>query len=423
MTPSQFASVFGSTADSIDARLFVDQSPPHRHGRQGQGTTANANQAINREMIPFIDLNAQQQRIRRELDEAIGGVLEHGRYILGPEVAELESRLAAFAGTRHCLTCSSGTDALVLGLMAMDIGPGCAVFTTPFTFIATVGAIRLVGATPVLVDIEPATFNLSPSSLELAIREIVTERKLCPSCIIPVDLFGHPCDYNAIRQVADTYKIPILQDSAQAFGAVYNGKRCPAHGTIGATSFFPAKPLGCYGDGGAVFTHSDTMCERLASIRVHGMGKDKYDTVRLGINGRFDTLQAAILLPKLGIYEEEIQARQKVARNYLEAIGTIDGLTCPIVQENCLSVWAQFTLRHANRDRIRDDLKTAGIPTAVYYPTPVHQSEAYASAVLKPVELTESERAAAEVFSVPFHPYLGDDIIERVASAIRKAVN
>ncbi len=372
-------------------------------------------------MVPFIDLAAQQRRIRRELEAAIGRVLDHGRYIMGPEIEALEAELAAFTGSKHCIACGSGTDALLMALMAWKIGPGCTVFTTPFTFVATAEVIRLVGAEPVYVDINPATFNIDPARLEDAILRVKAEGKRCPSAVITVDLFGHPCDYAAISEITQKHGLRLLQDAAQAFGALDVGRRCPAQGDIGATSFFPAKPLGGYGDSGAVFTDNDEWATAMRSVRIHGMGATQYENVRVGLNARMDTLQAAILLEKLKLYPEEIELRQRVAQTYAEKLAAVPGVTLPTVADGCTSVWAQYTVRSTEREALRARLKDAGYPTGVYYPQPIYRSEAYRPANGELPDCPECERTCAEVFSLPFHPYLEDDVIAGIAEQLAGA--
>jgi len=373
-------------------------------------------------MIPFIDLKTQQERIRPQIDAAIKRVLDHGKYIMGPEVYELEEELAEFVGSRHCISCSSGTDALLIGLMAYGVGPGDAIFTTPFTFIATAEVISLLGATPVFVDIDPDTYNIDPKKLELAIQAVKANNPsihplpsafslqpsaLVPRGIIPVDLFGLPADYDAILPIADKYGVFVLQDSAQAFGAQYKGKICPSHGHMGATSFFPAKPLGCYGDGGATFTDDDNLAEIMRSIRIHGKGTDKYNNVRIGLNGRIDTIQAAILLEKLKIYPGEIDLRQRVAKRY----SPLSTLNCALqkVPEGSLSVYAQFCIESDQREQIQAKFKESSIPTAIYYPRPVHLLDAYSDLGYGEGDFLVAEKVSERIFALPMHPYLKED--------------
>ncbi|MEK6654700.1 MAG: DegT/DnrJ/EryC1/StrS family aminotransferase, partial [Thermodesulfobacteriota bacterium] len=338
----------------------------------------------------FIDLAAQQRLIAEKLNANIAKVLAHGQYINGPEVRELENALAVYVGVRHAVGCASGTDALLMALMALEIGPGDAVFTTPFTFIATAEVISLLGAMPVFVDIDPVTFNIDPAKLALAIQAVKSNdpalhplpltpnsSPLTSRCVIPVDLFGLPADYDEICAVAARHDLLVIEDAAQSFGGEYKGKKACAFGKIACTSFFPAKPLGCYGDGGMCFTDDDRLVELLRSIRVHGQGDNKYDNVRIGINGRLDTIQAAILLAKFEIFPEEIGLRQDVARRYTELLTPRSSrLTPPAVPGDSKSAWAQYSLLArdgAERTFLMAKLKEAGIPTAIYYPKPLHR--------------------------------------------------
>ena len=372
--------------------------------------------------MQFIDLAAQQQRIRPALDARIAAVLDHGKYIMGPEVAELEGKLAEFCGAKHALGCANGTDALQLALMALGAGPGDAVFCPTFTFASTAEVVPMTGATPVFVDVDERTYNLDVESLKRAISFARAEG-MKPAGVIPVDLFGLPADYDAIEAVAQENGMWIVGDSAQGFGADYNGRRTGSIGTIATTSFFPAKPLGCYGDGGAVFTDDDELRALLDSYRVHGKGTHKYDNERIGLNSRLDTLQAAILLEKLAIYEDEIEARQVVANRYTDALG--DLLITPHVPNGCRSVWAQYTVRTrdgSSRDAVMATLKEHGVPSMVYYPRPLHQQTAYSSFPGDPEGLATSERMANEVFSLPMHPYMDDGTQAKVIEALRAAV-
>ena len=356
-------------------------------------------------MIPFIDLQAQQKRIRPEIEAALMRVLDHGRYIMGEEISELEVKLAEFAGTRHCIACSNGTDALLLGLMAMKVGPGDAVFTTPFTFFATVEVISMLGATPIFVDVDPGTFNMDPNKLAEKIAEVKEQGTLRMRGIIPVDLFGLPCDYDAIQKMACANELFILEDGAQGFGAEYKGQRCPSFGLIGTTSFFPAKPLGGYGDGGAVFVNDDEIYQTLLSMRVHGQGQDKYDNIHIGLNARMSTFQAGILLEKLKIYPEEIDLRQQVAKRYAEGLKG-SAFTPQTIPETCRSVWAQYCVLSDNRDAAQAALKEAGIPTAVYYGQPMHLLEAMKPYGGQPGDCPVAESLSQRIFALPMHPYL-----------------
>jgi dTDP-4-amino-4,6-dideoxygalactose transaminase len=342
-------------------------------------------------------------------------VLEHGKFIMGPEVAELETRLGALAGARHAISCASGTDALALVLMAWGIGPGDAVFVPSFTFVATAEVVAWVGATPVFVDVLPDTFNMDPASLESAIGA-TPGHGLTPRAVIPVDLFGQPADYGRLLPVAARHGLKVLADTAQGFGASLHGKPTGNFGEATATSFFPAKPLGCYGDGGAVFTDDDASAETIRSIRIHGQGRDKYENVRIGINGRLDTLQAAILLEKLAVFADEIAARGRVAGRYHAGLAEV--AVVPALMEGATSVWAQYTVRLADRERVAAALKAAGVPTAIYYPIPLHRQQGYAHYPAAPGGLPVSERLAGEVLSLPMHPYLEEATQERIIAAL-----
>lgn len=358
-----------------------------------------------RENIQFIDLKAQQARIRGQIETRIRKVLDHGQYIMGPEVRELEAQLSAYAGVKHCITCASGTDALLMPLVAWGIGPGDAVITTPFTFISTAEVLALLGATPLFADIDPLTYNLDPAQLEKVLRSgRVKKNGLKVKGIIPVDLFGQPADYEEIERFARQYGLWVLEDAAQAFGAEYNGRKTCSFGDVAATSFFPAKPLGCYGDGGAIFTNDDDLAEKLRSIRVHGQGSDKYDNVRIGINGRFDTMQAAVLLAKLEIFDEEIALRNRAAGRYSEQLS--GKFVAPAVKEDRSSVWAQYSLLSEDRDAELARLKELGIPTAIYYPKPLHLQEAFRYLGYSAGDFPVTERCAGRIFSIPMHPYL-----------------
>jgi len=359
--------------------------------------------------MDFIDLKAQQA-ILPDLMKRIQAVLSHGQYILGPEVTELEAKLAAYVGVNHAITCSSGTDALLMPLLAYGVGPGDAIFTTPFTFIATAEVIQLLRATPVFVDIDPRTFNLDPEALEEAVAGLAKNPRtasLKPKGIIPVDLFGQPADYDKISAIARRYGLFVLEDAAQSFGATYKGKRAGSLAEVAATSFFPAKPLGGYGDGGAIFTDNDDLAGTMRSIRVHGQGTHKYDHVCLGINGRLDTLQAAILLAKLEVFDGEIVARQEVAARYGAALSKV--VQVPYVASECTSVWAQYSVLSDRKSELRKKLQEAGIPTAVYYPLPLHLQGAFAHLGYRTGDFPVSEHAATLIFSLPMHPYLTED--------------
>ncbi len=376
--------------------------------------------------IAFVDLAAQQKKIKPLIEANIQTVLTHGKYIMGPEVKTLEDQLAKFVGVSHALTCSSGTDALIMALMAYGIGPGDAVFTTPFTFIATTEAIRILGATPVFVDIDPDSFNMSVEKLEKAVIDFKQKHPsgLVPRAVIPVDLFGLPCDYDAINKIARDNSLLVIEDAAQSFGAEYKERMAGGLADIGCTSFFPAKPLGCYGDGGAIFTNSDEIAEKLISIRVHGKGSDKYDNVRLGINGRLDTLQAAILLAKLEIFPNEVQKRRDVAQKYTDMISALqikENIEVPAIFDGYKSAWAQYSLLTSDgqmRSRMLKLFNDKQIPTAVYYPTPLHLQTANKDLNYKKGDLPVSEDVADRIFSIPMHPYLTENIYNRVRLAL-----
>ncbi len=356
-------------------------------------------------------------RIRASLEQRIKKVMDHGAYIMGPEIAELEDRLAKYVGVKHCVVCGSGTDALLMPLMAYGIKPGDVVFTSPFTFIATAEVVALLGASTVFVDIDPRTYNIDPNKLEEEIQKFLkTNSGRKAKGIIPVDLFGQTADYDPIEAVAKKYGLFVLQDAAQSFGATYKGRKAGSMGNVAATSFFPAKPLGCYGDGGAVFCNDDEMLQKLRSIRVHGQGSDKYNNVRIGINGRLDTMQAAVLLAKMEIFDEEIRLRSTVAARYSEKLK--NKVTTPYVPKELLSVWAQYSLLTDHRDAMLEKLKSRGVPTAVYYPKPLHLQEAFRNLGYKRGDFPVSERIADSIFSVPMHPYLKEDVQDYIIQSI-----
>ena len=371
-------------------------------------------------MIPFIDLKSQYARIAERVEEATVGVLRSGGYILGPVVEKLEARLAEFAGTQHCVSCASGTDALVMALMAKGIGPGDAVFTVPFTFVASAEAIATVGATPIFVDIEEDSFNMCPAALERAIAGLA---ELTPRGVVAVDLFGLPADYTQINAIAARHDLFVIEDAAQSFGAVSNNKRAGALADIGCTSFFPAKPLGCYGDGGAIFCDDETLDGLLRSIRVHGQGSDKYENVRLGITGRLDAIQAAVLDVKLDIFEDELVERQRVADRYSARIAEAGlPLRTPTVPEGMRSAWAQYTLvaqGKEHRAELQQRLADAQIPTAIYYPKALHEQKAFAYLGYTRGDFPVSEAMGDAVFSLPMHPYLADDQIDHIVDAMK----
>ncbi|MHB8066474.1 MAG: DegT/DnrJ/EryC1/StrS family aminotransferase [Desulfobaccales bacterium] len=389
--------------------------------------------------MQFIDLAAQQRRIKQQIDECIQRVLAHGRYIMGPEVPELEEKLAGYVGAGHALGCASGTDALLLALMAYGVGPGDAIFTTPFTFIATAEVISLLGATPVFVDIDAATFNLDPAKLELAVQAVQTRDRaiypvpyglaadkrelavLRPRGVIPVDLFGLPADYDRINAIAANHHLFVIEDAAQSFGGESKGRKAGNLGQIGCTSFFPAKPLGGYGEGGMCFTDDDRLDETMRSLRVHGQGQNQYEHVRIGLNGRLDSLQAAVLLAKFEIFPEEVELRQQVAQRYTDLFAPCSRVRTPSIPPGYLSAWAQYSLLAENgehRASIQQKLKDAGIPTAIYYPKPLHLQAAFAALGYQIGDFAVSEDYATRIFSLPMHPYLPAAEQERIAGLL-----
>ena len=366
--------------------------------------------------MEFVDLKAQYRRRKAHIDARIAAVLEHGRFILGPEVGELEERLAARTETRHCIGCASGTDALLMALMALGIGPGDEVITTPFTFFATGEMITMVGARPVFVDIDPVTYNIDPALIE----EAVTSRT---KAILPVSLYGQPAEMDAINEIADGHGLAVIEDAAQSFGAVYKGRHSGSLSTMGCTSFFPSKPLGCYGDGGACFTNDDDLAGALRELRNHGQSA-RYRHTRIGINGRLDTLQAAVLLAKLEIFDEELTARAEVADKYTALLH--HAVQTPRILPDRSSAWAQYTIEVPERAAVEEALQAAEIPTAVHYPLPLHLQSVYAElaadSAWKRGSLPVAEAAAERVLSLPMHPYLEPAQVEQIAEAVKVAV-
>ena len=374
------------------------------------------------ETIPFIDLAAQQALIRERVEAAMKRVLDHGQYIMGPEIAELERQLAEFCGARHAIACSNGTDALALCLMAKGVRSGDAIFCPSFTFAATGEVVAWLGATPDFVDIHEDTFHMDVESLKQAITD-ANKAGHRPAGMIPVDLFGLPADYDTIEPVAAENGLWMLCDTAQGFGASYKGRVTGSIGEMASTSFFPAKPLGGYGDGGAVFVEDEEIARVIRSMINHGAGTERYDNVRIGMNGRLDSLQAAVLIEKLAIFPGEIEARSRIAARYNELLG--DSLVVPVVPEGLTSVWAQYTVRAPGQDRsaIVAELKDRGVPTAIYYPKPMHMQTAYKHYPVAGGALPVSERLAGEVFSLPMHPYLEERVQDRIADAVRQTVS
>ena len=388
--------------------------------------------------MQFIDLATQQARIREDVERRIKTVLDHGKYIMGPEIKELEELLCSFTGARHCITCSSGTDALLMALMAWGIKDGDAVFVPPFTFFATAEEPALLGATPIFVDIDPVTYTMRPDLLAKAIEAVqkgdasiyplpkaALTRRLTPRAVIPVDLFGQAADYEAILAIAHQYGLKVLEDAAQSFGGSRHGKmNCALNCHAAATSFFPAKPLGCYGDGGAVFTDDDELASDLRSIRIHGKGSDKYDNVRLGLNGRLDTLQAAILLAKMKIFPQEIAARQQVASWYAANLADISDAVAPTVAQGCVSAWAQYCIRlpEGRRASVAAHLKQNDIPTNIYYPKPQHCLAVFADLGYTPEAMPTALAVSRNILALPFHPYLEEPTVRKITAALREAL-
>lgn len=358
-------------------------------------------------MIDFIDLKAQQNRIKDKIDAGIQSVLTHGQYILGPEVTELEEKLAAYVGAKYCITCANGTDALQIAQMAFGIGPGDEVITPGFTYIATAETVALLGAKPVYVDVNSKTYNLDVEKLEAAITPKT-------KAIIPVSLYGQCADFDAINAIATKYNLPVIEDAAQSFGATYKGRKSCNLSTVACTSFFPSKPLGCYGDGGAIFTNDDELAKVIRQIARHGQDR-RYHHIRVGMNSRLDTLQAAILLPKLEILDEEMQARQRVAETYTKLFNDAGIDTTPCIEAHNQSAWAQYTIQVENRDDVQVKLKEQGIPTAVHYPIPLNKQPAVANAN---VSLPVGDAIADRVMSLPMHPYLTVEAQEKIVAAL-----
>ena len=372
--------------------------------------------------IEFIDLAAQQRGIRSRIDAAIARVLDHGQYIMGPEVARLEASLSEFCGAKHVISCASGTDALLIAMMAKGIGPGDAVLCPDFTYTATPETVALLGATPVFVDVKGDTFNIDPAGLDAGLAA-ARQHKLTPKAVIAVDLFGLPADYAAITSFARKHGLFVIADAAQSFGARTGVTRVGQFGDVTATSFFPAKPLGCYGDGGALMTDDDALADVMRSIRLHGKGDDKYDIVRVGINGRLDTLQAAILIEKLAIFPAEIAARDRIAARYTQALRA--NVPTPVIAAGSTSVWAQYTLRidRGRRDGVQRRLAERGIPTNVYYPRPLHAQTAYASCPVAGNGTPVSTLLPLEVLSLPMHPYLTEAEQDRIIAEVTRALS
>lgn len=376
---------------------------------------------MNKTNISFIDLQSQKKRLGGRVERAINQVLEHGIYIMGPEVHALEKQLSEYCGAKHTITCSNGTDALALILMAKGIKAGDAVFVPAFTFAATAEVVAFLGATPVFIDVLPDTVNIDPNNLEKGIG-VAQELGLTPRALIAVDLYGQPANYDELEKLCEKHGLWFMADAAQSFGASYKGKKVGTMGLATATSFYPAKPLGCYGDGGAIFTNDDHLASILRSIRVHGQGKDKYDNIRVGINGRLDTIQAAILIEKLAILDEEMLIRQKIAQYYSDHLK--DVATIPFLMDGVTSAWAQYTicLKNHNRDKVVKALESKGIPTAIHYPKPLHKQLAFKQYPTAGT-LYISEMLAENVLSLPMHPYLDVELQERIITGVREVLS
>lgn len=375
--------------------------------------------------MQFRDLKAQYAALKPEIDQGIQQVIDSAAFILGKPVTELENKLAEYVGRKYCISCANGTDALMLSLKAMDIGAGDAVFTSDFTYFASAGSISIVGATPVLVDIELQTFNMSPDALEKQIQNVISEGELTPKAIIPVDLFGLPADYTRILPIAEKYGLKVLEDAAQGFGGMLNGKRAGSFGDVGATSFFPAKPLGCYGDGGAIFTDDPEMDRRLRSLRANGRSpEDKYDNREVGFNSRLDTIQAAILLPKLRAFSEyELDAVNRAASWYTERLS--DLVVTPIVPDGFVSSWAQYSIllkSSEERAALQKALKEKEIPSMLYYPRGIHQQGAYQDRGLSDEDYLNTIEATKRILSLPMHPYLQEADVDYISGVIRECL-
>ena len=369
--------------------------------------------------MEFIDLKKQLSTIRDSLESRFQAILNHGKYIMGPEVKDLEKKLAKYVNTKNVISCSSGTDALLIPLLAHGIGPGDAVITSPFTYIATGEVISLLGATPIFVDIYSKTYNIDPSKISKGVQE-AESKGLKPKAIIPVDLFGLPARYRLLKEEAKKFNLFLLEDAAQGFGGSIGDKKAGSFCKVAATSFFPAKPLGCYGDGGAIFTDDDELADIMRSIRVHGGGENKYDNVRIGINGRLDTIQAAVLLEKMEIFPNEIEMRNQIAEYYSSQLPS--SLTAPFIPKNYKSSWAQYSLlaqSSAHRNNIMKKLKSKNIPTMIYYPTPLHLQKVFDFLGYKKGDFPISEKIAERIFSIPMHPYLENSDQDKILKALK----
>lgn len=389
--------------------------------------------------MQFIDLAKQQRRIKSAIDRRIADVLRHGHYVMGPEVIELEDALREYTGARHCISCASGTNALLMVLLAWGVGRGDAVFVPNFTVFAVAEVVSILGATPILVDIEPDTFNISPRSLTKAIQAVKEEdpqiyplpvramtKQLTPKAIVAVDLFGQAADYEIIKSIADSHDLLLLEDAAQSFGGTYaDRKNCALGCNAAATSFSPANPLGCYGDGGAIFTDDENLSVALRSLRLHGKGVNKHDNVRVGLNSRLDTIQAGILLAKLEVFEQEIASRQRVAGWYEDMLHRVPGVFTPIVRMECKSAWAHYSILLAEglRDKVVTHLSKNGVPTNIYYPRPLHQLDVFKSMKYNEADFPVSTASSRNILALPFHPYMTDDEANYICNVVAEAVD
>ena len=367
--------------------------------------------------MEFLDLKTQQKRIRKPLEKRINKILDHGAYIMGPEVFELEEKLADYCGVKHAISCSSGTDALLIPLMAWGIGPGDAVFTTPFTYVATAEVISILGATPIFVDVYESTYNIDCDKLEIEINKVIKEGKLKPKAIIPVDLFGLPARYRLIDKIAKKYNLKVIEDAAQSFGGSIRDKKVGVFGDVAATSFYPAKPLGCYGDGGAIFTNDDHLAEDCKAIRIHGTKKDKYNSEMVGLNGRLDSIQAAVLLEKLSLFDEELQMRNKVNSYYRKYLNNAQ--YHPNEYKSAHALFSIVLSSNEKRENLIERLSANGIPSVVYYKFPIHLMKAFRGPNFQKKSLPVSEKLSDSILSLPMHPYLNKDDIDEIVQVIK----
>ena len=410
--------------------LYSHANEPHPTGfdavqdNTGKGPSRSVGHRSTVPSMPFLDLGAQRKRLGSRIDEAISRVLDHGKFVMGPEVSKLEERLSGHCGSRNVVGCSSGTDALLLALMALKVEPGDAVLIPSFTFVATAEVVALLGAKPVFIDVDQHSFCLDEDSIMAGVMA-ARSLSLRPVGVIAVDLFGQPADYESIERLTSELDLWLICDSAQSYGSTYRGRKTGTFGHVTTTSFYPSKPLGCYGDGGAVFTNDDELAETIRSVLVHGTGKDKYDNVRIGINGRLDTIQAAVLLEKLEVFDEEIEMRNALAGAYSEAFGSIAEINVPRLRADATSTWAQYTVRldGVDRDAFCQNLQDQGIPTAIYYPRPLHRQTAYLDFPVAGNGLPVSEALSRSVVSFPLHAYLERNAQDRIIAAVRQAVS